>query len=60
MRCQIPGCKDIGVISYEKDGIFQGIHLENVMIWACRNHLTKEVDDAILIAGEEASNLMYI
>lgn len=60
MRCQIPGCENKGVVACRKDGVFLGIHLENVIVWTCKNHSTKEVEEALQIVGEEeASSLQH-
>lgn len=60
MRCQIPGCKNKGVVACKKDGIFLGVHLENVMVWMCKEHSTEEVENAIQDVGEdEATNLQH-
>ena len=60
--CQIPGCKNKAVKTYKKDGIFLGVHLENVVIWTCEEHahITNDVNAALQVAGEdEASNLQH-
>lgn len=60
MRCQIPGCKNKGIVACKKDGIFLGVHLENVMVWVCKEHSTQEVDNALQLVGEdEASALQH-
>ena len=30
MRCQMPGCTNKGIQATKKNGIFLGVHLENV------------------------------
>lgn len=60
MRCQISGCKNKSIIAYKKDGIFLGVHLENVMVWVCKEHSIQEINNAIQLVGEnEASVLQH-
>jgi len=58
MRCQIPGCKNKGVIASKKNGIFLGVHLENVMVWTCKAHSLQEVNDVLQIVGEEEASIL--
>ena len=56
MRCQIPGCKNKGVKATTKEGIFQGVFLENVMIYTCGEHPKMEVEQALERVGEEEAS----
>lgn len=58
MHCQIPGCKNMGHLATKKDGIFSGIHLENVMIWTCNEHSKEEIEKKLKLIGEEESSLL--
>lgn len=58
MLCQIPNCKNKGVKACKKEGIFMGVHLENVMVWTCEEHSNKEVNEALQIAGEEEASIL--
>lgn len=61
MRCQIPGCKNKGIKAATKEGIFCGVHLENVMVYTCGRHSKVEVEAALeQIGEEEASNLQQV
>lgn len=58
MRCQIPGCKKKGLKATVKDGVFFGVHLENVMIWTCADHSEEEITEALQNIGEEEASLL--
>ena len=61
MRCQIPGCRNKGVKATTKEGIFCGVHLENIMVYTCGRHSQVEVEQALERVGEdEASNLQQV
>lgn len=60
MRCQMPGCSNKGMKACTKNGVFLGVHLENVMVWTCKEHSDQEIDDALQNVGEEeASTLQH-
>lgn len=58
MRCQIPGCKNKGVCAITKEGIFLGVHLDNVMVYTCGKHTEQEVEAALERVGEEEASLL--
>lgn len=61
MRCQIPGCRNKGLKATTKEGIFCGVHLENIMVYTCGKHSKAEVEQALDRVGEdEASNLQQV
>lgn len=61
MRCQIPGCRNKGLKATTKNGIFCGVHLENIMVYTCGRHSQVEVEKALDRIGEgEASNLQQV
>lgn len=58
MRCQMPGCKNKGIKATTKDGIFMGVHLENVMIFTCGNHLPVDIELELEKVGEEEASIL--
>lgn len=53
MQCQMPGCKNKGIIKKTTgDGIFCGIHLEEVSIYTCGKHNKKEIETELSKIGE--------
>jgi hypothetical protein len=58
MRCQIPGCKNKGVKATTKEGIFCGVHLENIMVYTCGKHPQVEVEQALERVGEEEASVL--
>lgn len=58
MRCQIPGCKNKGVLATTKEGVFCGVHLEHVMVYTCGKHSPAEVETALEKVGEEEASVL--
>lgn len=52
MKCQIPGCKNHGVKLTTGDGIYCGVHLNEVSIYTCGKHTKKEIETEISKIGE--------
>jgi len=53
MKCQMPGCKNSVTKINKKDGIFFGVHLNNVQLKTCDKHSTSEVDAALQKVAEK-------
>jgi hypothetical protein len=58
MLCQIPGCKNKGIKATTKEGIFLGVHLENVMIWTCGKHSKEEIEIALENVGDDEATYL--
>lgn len=58
MQCQVPGCKKRAyrTCKARKDGVFMGIHLDNVVVYTCGCHSEAEVDAALEKVGEEEAS----
>ena len=58
MKCQMPGCNNKGIKAIKKDGIFLGVHLENVAIFTCEKHSIKEIELELEKIGEEEASFI--
>ena len=60
MECQMPGCRNKVNKYTNKEGIFLGIHLENVVIFTCSNHSSHEIESELEKIGEEEASALTI
>lgn len=58
MRCQMPGCKNKGIQATKKNGIFLGVHLENVAIFTCNEHSIEEIETELEKVGQEEASYL--
>lgn len=52
MRCQMPGCKNQGINKSTGEGIFCGIHIDQISIYTCGNHAEKDIEKELSKKGE--------
>lgn len=55
-KCQMPNCDNEGNLIRKKNGVFCGIHLDNISIICCENHSEDEINLQLNTIGNRESS----